>query len=216
VALEPGGRFFTSFSTTHWPALFNDSGRGLTRFAPLLDRSGAVVPTLYGARTRTVALLEGVFHDVHATGRRDITALDLQRRGLAAFSLPGRLALVDLRDEALGRLGFRRGHLVTAPSQHYRCTGEWAAALHGRGIGSAKPVGLLWRSRVAELARADSALFADLLPGASKEVFVLFGDLLNTTDPSAYAPLAESDDLSSPLALRLLAPIAQELGATLV
>jgi hypothetical protein len=216
VALEPDGRFFTSFSAAHWPALFNGSGRGLTRFAPFLGRSGAIVPTLYGSRTRTVALLETVFHDVHETGRRDITTLELRRRGLAAFSLPGRLALVDLRDNAVAQLGLSRGQLLTTSSRHYRCTGEWAAALYGRGIGSAKPVGLLWRSRVAELARAGSALFADLLPGSPEDVFVLFGDLLRTTDPSAYAPLVESDDLSSPLALRLLAPIAQELGATLV
>lgn len=215
AVLEPGGRFFTSFSDACWPALFDDSGRGLTRFAPLRSRSGFVVPTLYGAKRRTVALLETVFHEVRETGRRVITTLDLQKRGLAGLSLPSRAVLVDLRDEALGQLGLKRSELVTSSAQHYVCTGEWAAVLHGRGVGSARPVGLLWRSRVAEIAQARSPLLADLLPGPAEEVFILFGDLVGTTDPRSYAVLTESEDLSSPLALRLLAPIAQELGATL-
>ena len=43
---------------------FNDSAKGDTRFAPVTDAKGETVPTLYGGDTRTVVLLETVFHDV--------------------------------------------------------------------------------------------------------------------------------------------------------
>ncbi len=215
VALETGEPFFTAFSARHWPTLFNSSGQGRSRFAPLVNSAGAVVPTLYGARTRTAALLETVFHDVHENTSRDITFLDLHHRGLAGLNVAERLVLVDLRDAELDKLGLERSQLVTSPAAHYRCTTDWAAALHGRRVGAAVTVGLLWRSRVAELARHDSPLLGDLLPGASEEVFVLFGDLLTTTEAKAYSPLVESSDLSARGSLPLVASIAEQLGATL-
>lgn len=215
VALEEGEPFFTVFSAGHWPALFNSSGRGQTRFAPLVKSTGAIVPTLYGARTRTAALLETAFHDVHEETFRVITFLDLRQRGLAQLSVPERLVLVDLRDAVLDRLGLKRSQLVTSPAAHYRCTTEWSQALYGRRVGAAATVGLLWRSRVAELARQDSPPLADLLPGTSEEVFILFGDRLATTDVNAYAPLVESYDLSANASLPLVANIAEQLSATL-
>ena len=215
VALDAGEPFFTAFSARRWPALFNSSGKGRSRFAPLVNSAGAVVPTLYGARTRTAALLETVFHNVHEKSSRDITFLDLHQRGLAGLNVAERLVLVDLRDAELDKLGLRRSQLVTSPAAHYRCTTDWAVALHGRRVGAAATVGLLWRSRVAELARHDSPLFGDLLPGASEEVFVLFGDLLTTTEAKAYSPLVESSDLSARRSLPLVASIAEQLGATL-
>ena len=51
VALETGEPFFTAFSARQWPTLFNRSAKGRSRFAPQVDSAGAVVPTLYGART---------------------------------------------------------------------------------------------------------------------------------------------------------------------
>ena len=74
---------------------------------------------------------------------------------------------------------------------------------------------MLWRSRVAELARHGSPLLRDLLPGASEEVFVLFGDLLATTEAKAYSALVESSDPSARGSLPLVASIADQLGATL-
>ena len=133
--------------------------------------------------------------------------------GMDSFRLL--LVLVDLRDAELAKLGLKRSQLVTSPAAHYRCTTDWAGALHSRRVGAAVTVGLLWRSRVAELARHDSPLLGDLLPGASEEVFVLFGDLLTTTEAKAYSPLVESSDLSARGPLPLVASIAEQLGATL-
>ena len=214
VALETGEPFFTAFSARHWPTLFNSSGTGRSRFAPLVNSAGAVVPTLYGARTRTAALLGTVFHDVHENTSRDITFLDLHQRGLAGLNVAERLVLVDLRDAVLDKLGLERSQLVTSPGptitaqrsgqqrstavEWYSCHGRPALAFPGH-----------------QLARHGSPLLGDLLPGASEEVFVLFGDLLTTTEAKAYSPLVESSDLSARGSLPLIANIADQLGATL-
>jgi hypothetical protein len=140
--------------------------------------------------------------------------MSLKNKGLATLRAPERFRLIDLRDPALTDLGLERLQLVSTTAAHYPCTRQWAKALHSRKIGSVKPAGLLWNSRVAELAKVGSPLLADLLPGAPEEVVVLFGNQLTTTDSAAYQLLVEADDLSSVGALPLVNLIAAQLGAT--
>lgn len=213
--IPEGATLHTSYIRSRWPALFNASDVGNARFSPLVIE-GAVIPTMYAAAAQTVALLETSFHDVHAAGARIISeSLHLARRGLVALTAPESLALIDLTDEGLDRVGVSRGQLVATTPDHYACTREWAVALHGRRIGPVTPVGLLWQSRIAELARADSLLLGDLLALAS-EVSVLFGDRVPTDlavwrpgDPH-YGDLTQGDG-------RLLAEqIAEQLGAVIV
>ena len=215
--LEPGQGYYTSSWATYWPALFNASGRGNSRFSPL-TADGAVVPTLYGAQSQTAALLETVFHDVHASSgpRRLITHGNLTGRNLVDFELLDTLVLWDLRDGALESLGLQRSQLVSTTAAHYPCTRQWAEVLHARkGRGRAQPAGLLWGSRVAELAGGDSVLLADLLPGRPAEVFMLFGDRVATTDPAQYYATQRYDNLLSRDALSFVAVVAELLGATL-
>ena len=88
-------------------------------------------------------------------------------------------------------------------------------ALHRRRVGGVTPVGLLWQSRIAELARADSLLLADLLTVAS-EVFMLFGDRV-PTDPDAWLPGdPHYGDLASGVGRGLAELIAEQLGAVIV
>jgi len=105
-------------------------------------------PDRLWACSQTVALLETVFHDVHASvGSRLITHMDLVGRNLVDFGLSERLVLYDLTDDALGRLDLQRDQLVSTTAAHYPCTREWAEALHARkGPGGSRPVGLLWNS----------------------------------------------------------------------
>jgi hypothetical protein len=177
---------------------------------------GVLVPTMYGAVTQTVALLEAVFHDVHEIGTRVVSeSLHLAPRGLVALTTPGSLPLIDLTGEGLARVGLSRAQMVATTPAHCACTRRWAVALHGRRIGPVTPVGLLWHSRIAELAREDSLLLGDLLTVAS-DVFLLFGDRV-PTDPGMWSPgdphypdLAAGDG-------RLLAElIAEQLGAVIV
>jgi RES domain len=215
--VDAGMRFYTAYVSRYWPAVFNASGIGDARFSPLHDSKSTIVPTLYGARTRTVALLETAFHEVHASGSRLISeAIDLAPRGLVQLRLPERATLIDLRDEALARLGLARHELVSALPFHYRCTREWAITLHSRGhVGGNLPVGLIWKSRMAELAQADSVLLDDLLDGATAEAFVLFGDRL-PLDLAAYAPSNRREDLSASSARALVEQVALQLRATIV
>ncbi len=216
-ALALGATFHTSYRRSHWPSIFNGSGAGDARFSPLRARAGSIVPTLYGAATRSVALLETAFHEVHAGGARIISeAVDLRPRGLVTLHAPDRFLLVDLRDAELARLGLERSELVSALPLHYRCTREWGEALHARKrIGSVTPVGLLWQSRTAELAQSDSRLLADLLAGQPSEVFVLFGDRLST-DVDDYEQSDRFDDLTAGIARELVHQIANQIHARIV
>jgi len=171
---------------------------------------------MYWAATQTVALLETAFHDVHQMGTRIISeSLHLARYGLVALVAPVSLPLIDLTDVGLARVGVTRAQLVATTPQHYACTREWAATLHGRRIGPVTPVGLLWQSRIAELAGADSLLLGDLLPAASR-VCVLFGDRV-PVDPDAWQPGdPRYDDLTIDDGRLLAEQIAEQLGAVIV
>lgn len=210
-----GAMLHTSYLRSRWPTLFNASGLGDGRFSPLAV-AGDLVPTLYAAATQTVALLETAFHEVHASGARVISEpLDLARRGVVALTAPEPLPLIDLRDDALARLGLTRDQLVATTPQHYACTRQWAVALHGRRIGGVSPAGLVWHSRVAELARADSLLLADLLPFGS-QACILFGDRVPTEPRAWLAGDPHYEDLSTGEGRLLAEQIAEQLGAVIV
>lgn len=132
-----------------------------------------------------------------------------------ALTAPQPLALIDLRDDALARLGLTRAQLVATTPQHYACTRQWAVVLHGRPIGGVSPVGLVWHSRIAELARADSLLLADLIPFGS-EVCMLFGDRVPTVPGAWLAGDPHYEDLSTGEGRLLAEQIADQLGAVIV
>ena len=163
VHLNEGATLHTAYARSHWPDLFNASGRGNSRFSPIANE-GTHVPTMYAARAQTVALLETAFHDLHQLGVRLISErTQLAMRGLGAISVPTGSRSSISSDAGLARVGLDRSQLVATSPQHYACTQAWAVALHERRFGGHPAAGLLWRSRVAELAEADSMVFADLL-----------------------------------------------------
>lgn len=215
VRVEAGVPCHTAYRRAHWPSLFNPSAGGNARFSPLVI-DGVTIPTLYGAATETVALLETCFHDLHDMTPRIVSEpLDLVPRGLVALTMPASLPLIDLSDAGLDRVGLARAQIVATTPEHYACTREWAVALHGRRIGGVVPPGLLWRSRIAELAQADSLLLGDLLTVAS-DAFVLFGDRV-PTDPGAWQPGdPHYDDLTTGDGRLLAELIAEQLGAVIV
>lgn len=168
--LEPDRPLRRAHLAQRSAAAFNVSGRGDTRFGPL-DGVGHA----YVGASRTVVLLETVFHDVYRARPRVVYAgTDLVGWALGQVHATRRLALIDLRNAALERLGLRRDQLITTAPAHYPCTRQWADHLRGRRIGGVATVGLLWNSRVAELAADDSLLLADLLEDQSSEVAVIY------------------------------------------
>jgi hypothetical protein len=120
-----------------------------------------------------------------------------------------------MTDASLQRLGLERQGLVASGPQHYPCTRDWAVALHARTIGGIEPAGLVWQSRVAELAEGDSLLFRDLLSLAS-EVFVLFGDRV-PNEPKAWIPGdPHLEDLTTGEGRLFAEQIAEQLDAVIV
>lgn len=185
--LELGRMLYRVHPTALAAGRLNASGRGETRFAPLAGGAHA-----YLADTATVALLETCFHDVHQEVPRVVyAATDLAGRSLSGMVITGRMALADLRDEQLLRLGLTRKQLVATTPAHYPCTRAWAAHLMERRIGGVAPVGLVWNSRVAELARADSMLLEDLLAGRTSEVCVVYDVTSIAASGVAYQSLVD-------------------------
>lgn len=212
--LPEGQTLHTAYARERWPALFNASGRGSSRFTPV-TLGGRPVSTMYAARVQTIALLETAFHDVHQLGTKIISERQLATRGLVAISAPERLSLVDLSDEGLARAGLARAQLVATTPQHYACTREWSVALHGRSFGRYKAAGLIWRSRVAELAQVDSMLLADLLRLAG-DVCVLFGDRVTSVSEDWRPGDPHFEDMSVGDGRLLAEQIAEQLGAVIV
>jgi hypothetical protein len=88
-------------------------------------------------------------------------------------------------------------------------------ALHGRRFGRFRAAGLFWSSRIAELAEADSILFADLLRIAGA-VCILFGDRV-TAIPDSWLPGdPHYEDMSVGEGRLLAEQIAEQLGAVIV
>jgi hypothetical protein len=215
--------FYTAYRAKYWPGVFNP-GYGDTRFAPLHAAGGSPVPTLYGGVTKTVALLESVFHEVHVVGARLISrAIDLAPRGLVELSPAAPLSFVDLSDAALVGLGIvrpdgkaAREQLVATGPAHYRCTRLWGEHLHAVGeINGDLPMGIRWQSRIAELAASGAPLLEDLFNLDNTSVFVLFGDRMGT-DIDDYTIGEHYQDLDADDAGGLVVAIAEQLGAVIV
>ena len=170
-----------------------------------------MIPTLYLSVTDTVALLETTLHEVVPTGGMVVDpTLDLAPWILAKVRAPFAIRLVDLRDDALARLGLRRSQLASSSPAHYPCTREWAAALRNQVIGGQDTFGLIWNSRIAELGSAASAVLADV----DSEVCVLFGDAL-PTDAETWGAEVLYDDLTAGPGLTHVEEIVTLLGGTI-
>ncbi len=215
--------FYSAYRAQCWPAVFNP-GHGDTRFAPLHAADGSAVPTLFGGAMKTVALLESIFHEVHATGARVISrSIDLAQWGLVELSSVGPLPFIDLSDAALIGLGLvrpdgaaARERLVDTGPGHYACTRVSAEHLHALGaIDGELPVGICWQSRIAELAASGAPLLEDLLNVENTSVFILFGDRVST-DVDDYAIAEHYRDLAADDAGGLLVAIGEQLGAVIL
>ena len=133
-----------------------------TRFAPIRDAKGRVVPYLYGGATLDCAIFETVFHDVPIDAPDKFVALDdFAQRGHGQLVPNRELLLVDLTSEGLHRLKVPKEELIASPARDYVDTARWAEALH-RQCKDAD--GLVWMSRQRDRDRA-MLLFGDRVKG---------------------------------------------------
>lgn len=133
-----------------------------TRFAPIRDAAGKVVPYLYGGSTLDCAIFETVFHEVPVAAADKFVDLDgFAQRGHGQVVPRRDLRLVDLTSEGLHRLKVPKEELTIGPARDYPLTARWAEALH-RQCPDAD--GLLWMSRQRDRDHA-LLLFGDRLAG---------------------------------------------------
>jgi hypothetical protein len=186
-------------------------GLGSTRFAPFPDEKGRfMVPSMYVAESLAAALLETAFHNVdHRMPAHDrvVFSSDLLGRLQARVRPPRPLRLLDLRDDALDKLGVQRQGVVTSSAAHYPCTRRVAQLAH-RVTNFGGPFdGIVWHSRQAELAGVEPV-----------EVAVLFCDRVPEGRGSGWT-LVEAPDSSGALlegaGLERVDELATRLGITL-
>lgn len=165
----PAGRVIHVIHDTAFPPESFNPGvdgegrlRKPTRFAPIRDAAGAVVPYLYGGSTLDCAIFETVFHEVPIDATDKFVDLDVFAQRGHSELVPGRdLKLVDLTSEGLHRLKVPKEELIASPARCYPLTARWAEALHRQ---CADADGLLWMSRQRDRDHA-LVLFGDRLDG---------------------------------------------------
>ena len=153
--------------------------RNPTRFAPIRDAAGRVVPYLYGGSSLECAIFETVFHNVPVDAPDKFVDLDDFAERAHGQIVPRRdLQLVNLTTDGLHRLKVPKADLVASAPIAYLDTARWAQALHWQ---YPQVDGLLWMSRQRD---RDQAL-------------VLFGDRIGTalSSTSVGGPLRTNDVL---------------------
>ncbi|GGK23614.1 RES family NAD+ phosphorylase [Salinarimonas ramus] len=139
-------------------ASFNPCLGRPTRFAPIVDREGCCVPSLYAATTLEAAIFESLFHDIPASsGFRTVPLHDARDRSHTELMTTRTLVLAELRTPDLAKWGLTHRELVSAPANMYEMTAQWAQALHWRFTDLD---GLLWTSNRCDPASA-LVLFGD-------------------------------------------------------
>lgn len=157
---------------------FNPCQGPPTRFAPIKDRYGNCVPSLYAGSSVAAAIYETVFHDIPAGASRKTVPLGQVTARLHSALVLGRvLRLVNLREPDLNRWGLRREELVGSPPTHYSATAAWAQAVH-HGFGGVH--GLVWTSNQCD----------------PDDAFLLFGDRVADTDLDVAAVRDGATDAS--------------------
>ncbi len=137
---------------------FNPGRQGNARFSPIVDATGAAIPTLYGGSSFDCAAMETVFHDVpFAAGLKTFDKRKLAGQ-LHSILMPlVDLVLADLRNVPLRKLGVERNRLIDTEKVTYPQTRQWAVAIHAQ---HARIQGLCWTSRQDDRAIA-LLLFGD-------------------------------------------------------
>ncbi len=136
--------------------------RNPTRFAPIRDNAGDVVPYLYGGSSLDCAIFETVFHNVPIDAPDKFVDLDDFANRAHGRIVPQRnLQLVNLTTDGLHRLKVPKAELIASAPIDYLDTARWTEAIHHQ---CPDVDGLMWMSRQRD---RDQAL-------------ILFGDRTGT------------------------------------
>lgn len=141
---------------------FNPCQGDPTRFAPIRDRNGHCVPSLYAAGSIEAALYETVLHDQLKT----LSQWELKHKCHSTLLLKIELRLASLRAPDLAKWGISRELLIGSSAGRYKSTALWAKAIH-RQFDCVH--GLIWTSNMCD---PDDAMlfFGDRVGAADFEI----------------------------------------------
>ena len=124
---------------------FNRCQGGPTRFAPIRDRHGRCVASLYAGSTLEAAVYETILHDIPVTGvePRTVPQTQVDGRIHSVLSLQREIRLASLRAPDLRKWGVARSMLIAGQPTAYAQTASWAKAIHDRFVSIE---GLVWTS----------------------------------------------------------------------
>ncbi len=149
---------------------FNPCLGNKTRFAPIRDRNGRCIPSLYAAGTVEAAIYETVFHDQRLT----VPRWQLECRRHSTLLHRRSLRLARLRAPDLAKWGISRELLIGSSAIQYEHTALWAKAIHSQFNDIH---GLIWTSNLCD---PDDAL-------------LLFGDRVGAEDIEIVAAREGTD-----------------------
>jgi RES domain-containing protein len=142
-------------------ATFNPGIKGNARFSPIKDRTAkpaAPICVLYGGETFDCAVMETAFHDVpFAPGLKTYDKQKLENLVHSVLIPTSDLALADLSNVALRKLGIPRNQLIDTEKACYPKTRKWAEAIF---VQTPDVQGLCWTSRQDDRSQA-IVLFGD-------------------------------------------------------
>lgn len=201
------------FNVTRHDQVFNRSGVGDSRFAPLLDLCDQPVPYVYVAQNPVGALLESVLHDVWGV-TSTVQHSDLRGCRLRQLTCETDIRVVYLRDDQLDQCQISRQQLVSSPSEHYSCTRRWATVQRSQNTADGEPVaGFIWNSRQLEVAATHASNLWQILLTAVAQVSHT-AVIYDTTDTGnvSFTETTIFDDLGSGDGLALTTELCVELG----
>jgi len=131
---------------------FNPCQGNPTRFAPIHDKNGVCIPSLYAGETFEAAVFETIFHDVPAKARRkSVPQKKITDSNHGHLEVMCDLNLVSLREPDLNAWRIKRNQLISSSPKLYSGTAEWAEAIHHQ---FSKAEGLVWTSNQCDPASA--------------------------------------------------------------
>jgi hypothetical protein len=160
---------------------FNPCLGNPTRFAPIKDKNGHCVPSLYAGETFEAAVFETIFHDVPAKAKRKrVPKKKVEETAQGRLETKRDLTLVSLREPDLKRWRIKRAQLIATSPKVYLQTAAWAEAIHHQ---FPNVDGLEWTSNQCDPATA----------------YLFFGDRVQASD---FSIMYTRDGLTDPTFLQ--------------
>ncbi len=134
IGLSVGVELHRIYHGAYGPCQFNATDRGNARFAPIRDRTGAIIPTIYAAQSFRCATCEIILRAPDAipdpAAMTVVSPQDFDEHQHSTVRTRRALEFVDLTAIGQRVLGLVGNALLSGGTLHYPATRAWAEAIH--------------------------------------------------------------------------------------